>query len=284
MGQTVYVDLFFMINFSMDFLCFYLTFQLLSGKMSLLRTLIASAVGGVYANLALFISADGIWEIAIDIGICALMCLIAFGKCRSLILHTCIYLAVSMTLGGFMTALFSILNKADLPLSEIEGDGISAYLLALLAIISAVLTLVGGKFFRKKSARKYTEVHIDLEGKSRSIPAMCDSGNLLREPISGKPCIVTDIEALNTLLSREVLNMARVGGIPKKTPNSDASKRIRLVPTHSATGDSVLLAIKPDRVSIGMGKDTKEVDALIALCPLGKTADGAQALVPTELL
>ena len=284
MGQTVYVDLFFMINFSMDFLCFFLTSKLLSDRLSIIRTLIASAIGGVYANLALFIEVGGISEILLDIAVCALMCLVAFGKCRSLLLHTAVYIVISIVLGGFMTALFGLLNRAELPLEGLEGDGLSAWLLALLAAVSGALTLAGGRFFRKKSARRYTKLTLELDGRQRTLDAFCDSGNLLREPISGRACIVTDTDALKGIFPDEILKMARTGGIPKLTPSANLAKRIRIVPTHSATGDGILIAVRPERIFIGEGKSAREVDALIALCTLGQTADGAQALVPTELM
>ena len=284
MGQTVYVDLFFMINFSMDFLCFFLTSKLLSDRLSIIRTLIASAIGGVYANLALFIGVGGISEILLDIAVCALMCLVAFGKCRSLLLHTAVYIVISIVLGGFMTALFGLLNRAELPLDGLEGDGLSAWLLALLAAVSGALTLAGGRFFRKKSARRYTKLTLELDGRQRTLDAFCDSGNLLREPISGRACIVTDTDALKGIFPDEILKMARSGGIPKLTPSANLAKRIRIVPTHSATGDGILIAVRPERIFIGEGKSAREVDALIALCTLGQTADGAQALVPTELM
>ena len=47
MGQTVYVDLYFLINFSMDFLCFFLTAKLLDRRLGIGRGLIGAALGGL---------------------------------------------------------------------------------------------------------------------------------------------------------------------------------------------------------------------------------------------
>ena len=68
MTQTVYVDLYFLINFSMDFLCFFLTSKLLSAKLSFGRTLVASTLGGIYANLALFLPVSVFFSLVIDMG------------------------------------------------------------------------------------------------------------------------------------------------------------------------------------------------------------------------
>ena len=285
MEQTVYVDLFFVINFSMDFLCFFLASQLLGSKLSPWRTVAASALGGIYANMTLFMSVSGIWELALDILVCALMCVVSFGRIKHLFAHVCVYIAISMVLGGFMTALFELLNKIELPLGEIEGDGISAWLLLFLAVVSGALTLFGGKFFRRKSSRKYTAVTVTLSGKSATLPAFCDSGNMLRDPISCKPCILADRDALAGVIPSKVLERAKSGRADGMTElGGDMARRIRLVPAKTATGDGMLWAVRMDSISVGDGKDAKEVDALIAICDVGNSGDGSSAIVPTELL
>ncbi len=284
MGQTVYVDLFFMINFSMDFLCFFLVFELLGNKMSLWRALLSSALGGIYANVALFIQVEGIFAILIDIAVCVLMCFIAFGKRNSLVLHTFVYIAISMALGGFMTALFSLFNKMELPLSEVEDDGISAYLLVILAIISAVGTLFGGKLFKKRASKKYTDVSIFFGNNSKTLSAFCDSGNLLHDPISGRPCIIVDADALNGIIPDKIIKNAKERNTNITLLPEDMIKRIRLIPTRTATGEGLMLGLKADKILIGEKGKTKEVNALLALCELGKTAEGCQALISTELI
>lgn len=285
MGQTVYVDLFFMINFSMDFLCFFLTSQLLGDKLPLFRTLLASAVGGIYANVALFLSAGGIFSVVLDVAVCALMCLIALGGQKGLLVRTCVYVAVSMALGGFMTAIFALLNKAEPSLDGIAGDGISAWLLALLAAVSALLTLVGGRFFRRKSAKKYTYVCVRMNGKEKNIRALCDSGNLLREPLSGKACVIADVGAVSELISAELTAAVKsksAEGIDRL--KTDTARRIKLIPTKTAVSDGLLIALRTDGLLVGELGSMREVDAYLALCELGSAEDNVQALVPTELL
>ena len=154
MGQTVYVDLLFMINFSMDFLCFLLTSKLFGIKLSLGRSILAAAMGGVYSVAALFIGVGRGAALLIDVATCALMCAICFGgkkKNRSLPIYILTYLAISMMLGGVMTALFNLVNKLELPLPQNSSDGISVWMFAALALISAGVTLLGGALFKKRS-------------------------------------------------------------------------------------------------------------------------------------
>ncbi|MBO5416794.1 MAG: sigma-E processing peptidase SpoIIGA [Clostridia bacterium] len=288
MGQTVYVDLLFLINFSMDFLCFFLCAKLLGRKLSLGRALLASALGGIYANAALFMSLGRILSLLIDIIFCAVMCAVAFykrGKARSLPLYILVYFAISMALGGFMTAIFNLLNRADLPLEQGSSDGISVWMFALLAALSALITLFGGRFFRKKAGQKNAEIEISYRGKSVRLRGMSDSGNLLREPISGKPCIIADIGALEPIIPRKITIAARKKNVSAlgDMMREDA-KNIRIVPIKTAGGEGALLAVRADKITLDCGKGAEQVDALVVLSDIAESADGNEALIPSELL
>lgn len=288
MGQTVYVDLLFMINFSMDFLCFFLCAKILGIKLSLPRAIAASAVGGVYSDVALFIGVGRLQALLIDIFVCVLMCAIVFckrGRNLSLPLYILVYVAISMALGGFMTAIFNLLNKLELPLKAGSSDGISVWLFALLAAISAAITLVGGRFFRSRAAQRFADVDISYGGRSVRLRAMTDSGNLLREPISGKPCIVADVSALEKILPQRIVRAARKGDISAigKLSAEDA-KKVRVIPIRTAGGESALIAFRAESVTVDGGRGAESVDALVALSNIGKSAEGAQVLLPPELI
>ncbi|MBE6531025.1 MAG: hypothetical protein E7679_02885 [Ruminococcaceae bacterium] len=288
MGQTVYVDLLFMINFSMDFLCFFICAKILGRKLSVGRAVAASAVGGIYSDLALFISVAYLPSLAIDLAVCVIICTIAFwrkGRVRELPLYILVYFAISMALGGFMTAIFNLLNKADLPLEGTTSDGISVWMFALLAALSALLTLLGGRFFRRKASQKSAELSVTYNGKSVKLLAMTDSGNLLREPIGGKPCIVADISALEGIIPRALTLAARekrFSAIERLSPED--ARRVRMIPIKTAGGEGALIALKADKITIERGDGSEVLDALIALSDIKNSADGKEALLPPELL
>ncbi len=280
MGQVVYVDLFFMINFSMDFLCFFLTAQLLSLKLGIMRTLCASALGGIYACVALFLPFSGIGEIFLDIFVCIIMCAVAFLGKGAMLSAVCVYIATSAVLGGFMTAMFSLLNKANLPLDSVGGDGLSAYALLLLAAASALVSLLGGKFFRRRTSRKYINLQIEFDGRTKTLSGFCDSGNLLCDPLSGKPCIIADRGALEGFLPHELLaENANISSLPEKI-----ASRVRIIPAVGALGKGMLIALRTDKIITDDGKHKNQVDALLAIASLGDGADGCQTIIPTILL
>lgn len=284
MGQTVYVDLLFMINFSMDFLCFFLTAKLFGIKLPRGRCVLASAMGGVYSVAALFISAGRVWALLIDVAVCCLMCAISFGdkrKRRSLGLYILSYLAISMMLGGVMTGVFNLLNRLDLPLSSGSSDGISVWMFAALALISAGVTLLGGALFKKRSTGSDAEVYVVYRGKSLRLSAMTDSGNLLRDPISGTPCIIADIDAMRGVLPQRLCDAAESKDMTKvATLCKEDAKGIRLIPITTAGGDSVLIGVRVDEIRVDRGRGAQSVSAMIALSDIKDSADGKKALIP----
>ncbi len=290
MGQIVYVDLFFLVNFSMDFLTFFLTAKLLARPFPFARALMGSVLGGLYADAALFVPLPTFPALALDALACTVMCLITFGerkKWRSLPLYILVYVAISMALGGIMTALFHLLNRSEL-FSRAEapsGDGISVWIFAVLALISAVVTALGGRFFVGRTAQKNAEVELCYDGKTVRLHAMTDSGNLLTEPISGRPCIVADIEAVSPILPREILKAVRQNApelMGQMSPKN--GKNLRLIPTRTASGGSILLGVRMDRITVDSDKGKREVDAVVVLTSLGRSADGNEALLPPSLL
>lgn len=289
MEQTVYIDLFFLINFSMDFLCFFLTSRLLSIKMRPLRCVIAAALGGVYACAALFISLEGVASLLIDFLACALMSVVAYfrrGEGKSIFSYTVVYTAVSIVLGGFMTVLFSLFNRLgfDRLLSggSDTNEGISVWLFALLAALSAFAALMGGRFFKRRSMQREGRLYIHYASKQIELKALCDSGNLLREPISGKACVIADGDSLKSFLPQALLRAMRDGYTDALS--TEQKRRVRVVPASTVNGSGMLWALRVDRLELDMGKGKREIDAYLAVAPIGISAEGAEALIPIDLL
>lgn len=288
MEQTVYADLYFMINLSMDFLCFFLTAKILSIKLKVWRALIASAIGGVYAVTALFLSVGKLTALLIDMAVCACLCMLAFARkkeLRAALMYAPVYIAVSMALGGFMTALFNLFNRLEVPLPATDSDGMSVWLFAILAFTGGIAVLLGGRFFAKRSSRKNAEITVAHKGKSVCVRALCDSGNLLRDPLSNAPCVVIERSFLKGVIPDEVLAAAEKNDVTCISKlRGENITRVRIIPARTATGEGMLIAFRTDLVEVDSGKGKRAVDALVIASEIGSTADGSHALIPPELL
>ena len=119
MVQEVYIDLYFLVNVSMDLLCLMITASLLHRRVKHWRPILASLLGGAYSVAALLFGAGGVWEVVCDLSVAFLLCLITFYVRKlsffRLLQATLVMALSSMMLGGIMTALYSALNRLHLP-------------------------------------------------------------------------------------------------------------------------------------------------------------------------
>ena len=87
------------------------------------------------------------------------------------------------------------------------------------------------------------------------------------------------------IIPSRIARAARRGDISAiaNLPPEDA-KRVRVIPIKTAGGESALIALRVDRVTVDTGRGADVVDALVALSNIGKSAEGAQGLLPPELI
>ncbi|MBQ7336238.1 MAG: sigma-E processing peptidase SpoIIGA [Clostridia bacterium] len=288
MVQEVYADLYFLINAGMNLICLMITASLLHRPVKRWRALLACALGGAYAVAALLLGAGGFPGFLSDCAAGLLMCAVAFAGAKvsfgTLLKTAAVQVLTSMVLGGIMTALYTVLNRLELPLESLQGDGISVWVFAILTAVAGIATLFGGRFFGLSQKTKSVTVHAVLFGKEITLRAMVDSGNLLRDPISGRSVIVADKKALLATLPPTLAETLNADGSALDRPLQDYEKlrSIRLIPTQTAAGQILLPAIVPERLNITEGKNTYPADYLIAPAELGNAARGFDAVIPAE--
>jgi len=286
--QTVYGDLFFLINFSMDFLCLFLVAKLLSRPLSPFRFTLASALGGVYSVAALFLP-DGPMGMLLDLLCGIAICLIAFAargdSWRTLPILTAAYFLSSILLGGMMTAIFSLLNRLSPPLADLEESAdIPLWVLIPVGVLSVLAALFGGRFLRRRAQIRTLRLEVWLGRRHVTCLAFCDSGNLLSDPLDGRRVLLLDKSLLPLLLPANIdAHLFREEAHPDDIPPSLRS-RIRVIPLQSANAESILLALKPDTILIKSEKEAHKVDALVGFAELGGAPHDCKALVPPELV
>lgn len=288
MEVDVYADLLFLINAAMDGLCLSLTARILHRRVSPWRILLGSVLGGLYAVAALFPDVGTLLSLTADLLVCFLLCAVTFAtprqRGRSLLRLTLLYLLLSLILGGVMTALFTLFNRlgiADI-LSRLsggkQGEGAEGWIFGLVAALGGILTLWGGRFLGGSTLSGGCRVEVDIAGTRIVLEGLIDTGNLLRDPMSGRPVICADESSLASILPSAAWDRDRGGLEPSRLPPSLA-RRLRIIPTRTATGEGLLYGLLPDRVSLDKGGGGVDVEAVIAITKL----TGTEAIVPAEL-
>ncbi len=282
MEQTVWGDLLFFVNFCMDFQCLYLTARLLHRRFSVWRAALASAVGSVYAVAALFMETGRAAAFFCDLSVCALMCLLVFfergRRLWRFFIPFALYFGVSAAVGGVMTALSYQLNRLTLPETNAAG-GPWFYVLAAAGGLS---TFAWGRLCQRRAKGKHAALRVVLDQKEVTFDCMTDTGNLLTDPVSGRPVVIVSERSAGALLPPPLLRALADRNAVAALPPALA-RRVRLVPSVSATGSGLLVAVLPDSAGLDAGRGERSVDLLLAPTAFEPGA-GYDALLPAALI
>ncbi len=252
--MRVYVDLVVLLNVLVDFLLLLGTNRLTGFPAGLKRLMPASLLGGVYAGACLLpgfhFLGNTLWRL-VSLG---LMSAIAFGWDGSALRRCGIFVLLTMALGGLVTSL--------------RSDRLIVILLA--AGVIWLLCRVG--FGSGTLGREYVPIEILNGEKSLRLVALRDTGNTLRDPITGEPVLILGGKAARELSG---LTEAQLRS-PLETLASRPIPGLRLIPYHTVgQGAGMLLCLRLKDVKVG----EKRCSALIALAPevIGR-GEGFQAL------
>lgn len=257
-GKVVYLDLVMVLNFAVDFLLLMGTNGLSGFPVAPKRAALAAALGGVYGGMCLLpgfrFLGGTVWRLVF----LALMSVMAFGWNRSALRRGTLFVLLSMALGGIALGL---------------GDGGVSALLGSAAGI-ALLCSVG--FYGKAGGRKYTKVELVYRGKRRALTALCDTGNTLRDPVTGEQVLVVGADVAEELLGLTPQALAS----PVETMTKAQIPGLRLIP-YRAVGQpcGMLLAMKMEEVRIA-GRLRGDV---VAFAPQKLGNEGYEALAGGSL-
>ncbi len=294
MEQIIYGDILFIVNFSMDFLALFITAKIMHMKLKIGAPVLAAAIGAVYAVASLFYNGNVVIGTLLHIGVSCLMCYIVFGTggAKFFVRSSLLFWTVSFSLGGTMTALFNLLNRKrghvfmNGGLTEVYSE-IPLIWIIIFAVLSAVISLMSGRFFRNKSMERPVIVTAEFEDRKIKLECICDSGNFLREPASGKPVIITGYTNLYPLLPSELRfvfkrkNTAALSDIDLKY-----MKYIRIIPISTVGHSGILLGFIPDRITVdGVNRDACiAIDDNLNNVGNNEMYNGYAAVVPAVLV
>lgn len=191
--KIIYVDSLFLLNFIIDYLLLVVTARVCSITIARRRYLIAAIVGGAYSVMCFMPNFEVLSSATMKLVLWLLISLIAFGCEARLFRCALSFLCISASFGGGVWAL-----------SMFWGDGFLyldlRIMLLSFAICYAALSLVfSGKFSGVKS--EVLHIRISHRDKTAEFYALRDTGNLLRDNISGKAVLVCSLSAVCELFS-----------------------------------------------------------------------------------
>ena len=272
MSTELYADILFLIDFSMDALTLYMTGRFTRSEMKTRRIALSAAYGGVFSVIITALSTERLQSLALGIVCSAVMTLLAFGRSgiKLFITRVSVLWSGGLLLGGIMTAVSSF--GVTVEHGEVTRKKSTAMVVYVVGAFLAFLlfSLLG----RSKKIRE-TEVSLTDGEKTVSVTGLVDSGNLLKDPFSGKPVIVLSEKISNELFGDDAADLCHAfcgAAVPERY-----KEKIRAIPMKTVGGESLLVGMNIDGISVG----GKKCSAIIALSGDELSAD---CIVPAELL
>lgn len=205
------------------------------------RTAAAAAVGGGYAGMCLVpelgFLAGTLWR-WISLGV---MSVTAFGLSRSAVQRGLLFVLLSMALGGLAICA----NSSCVP--------------GLIGCAGALMLLCQTGFRGNTLSRRLLPVEIVHNGRKAAFFALCDTGNTLRDPISGEQVLVAAPEIAQELLGlggEELRN-------PAQTLQNHPELHLRLMSYGTVGNSGLMLALRCEEVTV----DGKTHGTLVAFSP-----------------
>lgn len=271
---TIYIDVIFFENLIMNCIILYATSIILKIKVKVIRLLISSAIGALYA-IILYISKMSIYNSLISKTILAVIMLyIAFKpqNIKKLCKEILIFYLTSFVFGGVALYLIYFINPKQISIKNgmFAGENILKIII-LGGIVAFIVIKISFKIIKTKMNSKdmFCDIHIQIGDKNIRTKAMLDTGNLVKEPITNTPVIIVESSLLYDILPKEILNnldnilKGDLTNIPEEIQEQYLPK-LRCIPFSSlGKQNGMLLGIRAEKLEVSKDDEVKVTKNII---------------------
>lgn len=287
--MVVYVDVVFAINCGVDFCLLLLTAALLRRRVCLWRVASSAGVGSLYAVATLFPHLEALDWFASKWLCSVILVQIAFGsspkrqrlyrQSLSLLRDVGAFYVVTFTAAGAVYAVAGMFagGGALSGLTLLRGQIVwwtSLKALTLVFGLPTGLLLLRSLFARgarlSRTAGHVCHLEIRLGAATVRLTGLHDTGNELRDPVSGSPVAVVRAAAVSALLPESLRASLEKGQSPLgalyAAPDLTTSfaERVRIVPFRAVGGRTGhLLAFRPDAVRAILQGGTVDIGPML---------------------
>ncbi len=269
MEYTVYADLFFFENLIMNYIIIsattLFTRKLFSADASPLRKLSGAALGAVYGLLVILLPPASGKILGSLFGKAALSLIIVYAVYVPKKVLLMLKELLTFCLTGFIFAGTAIgvaflgvpftVTANGLMVTALPQSLTTAFLTIGLGYIS-VSVLINSLRKTCENTESYVSLYIEFDGQGLWLPALIDTGNELRDPLTGTPVIIVEASAVKSILCPQIAfgptaNPAENINFDNDTLDPTWAKRFRIIPFSSLGCENGLLpGFKADSIRV----------------------------------
>lgn len=243
----MYIDVFFMVNYCLDWIILYVTKSFLKNHQNLIRICIGAFAGAVYSCIVICtsLSSKVLLLNILNVGVAGLMSAISFPvqQLRDYIRQTIQLYIVTFIAGGIMNMLyystqFGVWFRNCIYGEQTQGVFYTGVRFICMVILTyTILTGVSRFFFEWKRRQKNRYiVRIIHKEQTVSCYALYDTGNVLFEPVSRECVHIAEYAVLKSILESD----------------TEILSSMVVIPYHSVGEENgVLYGIRVERMIVG---------------------------------
>ena len=260
---VIYLDVLLFVNAVINFTVLFLTCKIAGAKLSKPRLFFATALSSLYGLVVCLPKMSFLLNFFAKAAVACLTVFIAFDfKSKKIFIkRLVIFVFVTYAYIGLITAAqcLPFLNSAFIMQNgEIYYNLPLPFLIASAAVLFMTWNIVSRYFSKKIKSGDTVECRAVVFGNEKHFNGFCDSGNFLREPISGLPVVICNISLFDDLLPPSNDGETIFERLEKDV---NFKKRLRVIPYRGAENrGGVITGIRPD----AFFADGKEKEVIIA--------------------
>lgn len=257
--MTVYLDSVFFWNGLLDYILLLTTAQLSGLPLHRLRCLLGALLGAVYAVAVFLPFGTALTTLWAKVLFGVLLCAVAFAGQPRFLRRSLLFFLLSVGFAGCVMVVGQLCGGVIPWQNGVLTIHLSARMFFITAGISYVVLSV---VFRSSAKHggvggELIPVTIEFEGKTVRLTALCDTGNDLRDPLSGKPVLVVWSEAVRELWPVQYRNLLTRRNLESPVDvlrvlcEQGGTGRFKLI-TYRVVGrkNGLLLSVRSDCVTI----------------------------------
>ncbi len=209
--MTIYLDVILMENLCMNYIILFTTGIVSKVKIKKIRILISSLLGGIYAVLSFAPILEIYSTFLLKIILSITMVYIAFNPktVKALLKNLILFYLISFAFGGCAFCLLYFIKPQQILYRNGYLTGTYPLKIAILGgLVGYIIVTIAFRIVKVKLSKKdmFCEVEIKFKGKNTIIKALIDTGNLLKDPISGMPVIVVEKAELRKVIPEKIID------------------------------------------------------------------------------
>ena len=256
--MTIYIDIVLLENLCMNYIILFSTAYIIKLKIRHIRLIMSSLVGAIYAILAYANIMPIYTNLVVKIILSICMIYIAYKPkhVKGLLKELIVFYLISFALGGCAFALLYIVRPQDIFMKNGVYIGTYPLKIALLGGITGfIITYISFKIVKSRVTKNEIiyKIVVKFEEKQLETMVMLDTGNMLKDPISGESVILLEKQKLCEILPSSLLeNMENILGGDFGTNQSEQYKtKLRIIPfTSVGKQNGMMIGIKTDEVKV----------------------------------